>query len=96
MTDFDRMDRDLRDYEEERRAKEVRDLMENKHLNEAFEVVGRAYLDAWLKTSEKDVAGRERLHIAASSLDKVKGHLLAVIESGKVAEQTINRFRKGK
>lgn len=66
-------------------------------LVEAFEETRKEYLAAWEKTPVRDKEGREQIWLMVRTLDKVKGHLLTVMEGGKLAERELADLQeKGK
>lgn len=89
MTDQKELDR--------QRGINARLLLETPLLVEAFEETRKEYIAAWEKTPVRDDKGREMLWLMVRTLDKVKGHLLTVMEGGKLAERELADLQeKGK
>lgn len=89
MTDQKELDR--------QRGINARLLLETPLLVEAFEETRKEYLAAWEKTPVRDHEGREKLWLMVRTLDKVRGHLLTVMEGGKLAEHDLADLQeKGK
>lgn len=89
MTDQKELDR--------QRGINARLLLETPLLVEAFTETRAEYIAAWEKTPVRDHEGREKLWLMVRTLDKVKGHLLTVMEGGKLAERELTDLQeKGK
>lgn len=86
MTDQKELDR--------QRGVNARLLMETPLLVEAFEETRKEYVAAWEKTPARDREGREQIWLMVRTLDKVRGHLLTVMEGGKLAEHELTALEK--
>jgi hypothetical protein len=73
------------------RAKQA---LDDPRFNEAVEALKAEYYSAWLSSPADDVDGRERLRIAAVTVDKIKAHLIAMMNDGKIARVQIEQLRK--
>lgn len=73
------------------RGNEAKRLMENEILTEAFEHLEQEYTQAWKRTKATDEAAREKLWMAQNQLEMVKAHLQSVIQTGKVAENKLQK-----
>lgn len=60
-------------------------LLGNELLTEAFEALETSYTAAWRATMIDDVSGREKLFLAINIVGKVRDHLIAVVNNGKLA-----------
>lgn len=67
------------------RAVRAGDLLANDLLAEAFKGLEDAYTSAWRSTLIDDTAGREKLFLAINIVGKVRDHLQAVVNNGKLA-----------
>ena len=67
------------------RANQARDLLENELLAEAFKVLEDSYTLAWRSTHIDDMAAREKLFLAINIVGKVRDHLGAILQNGKLA-----------
>jgi siderophore synthetase component len=71
------------------KASRAQDLIENELLQEAFKTLEDAYTSAWRTSSVADTAAREKLFLAVNIVGKVRGHLTAVLNNGKLAAQEL-------
>ena len=76
----------------ERGARAAR-LLEDDLLKEAFETLDRDYTKAWRETAARDTDARERLWQATQVLGKVRDHLLAVANNGKLAQRELDALQ---
>jgi hypothetical protein len=73
------------------RGSRAESLLNDEILNEAFTKLRETYIQAWQVTSIDDVTGREKLFLAVNIIGKVRDHLIAVMNDGKVAASDIAR-----
>lgn len=75
-------------------AKAVRaqSLLEHELLAEAFTALENAYTSAWRATTIDDVSGREKLFLAINIVGKVRDHLTAVVNNGKLAQAELKQL----
>lgn len=71
--------------QESRRGEQARRLLDDPLLQEAFATVGNALRNAWAATADDATAERERLWLMLRLLERVRAHLTAVLETGKLA-----------
>jgi hypothetical protein len=62
-------------------------------ITEAFESIRAEYLAAWESSPARDTEGRERIWAHLQALTKVRGHLEAVVMTGKMAEKQASELR---
>jgi len=74
------------------RAQQARQLIENELLTEAFVKLESDYIAAWRQTPPNDADSRERLWQAVQTVAKVRDHLSAVIEDGKLAQAELKQL----
>lgn len=74
------------------RATRVQELLDNEILTEAFETLGKSYIEAWRATTISDVAGREKLFLAINVVGKVRDHLASAVANGRLAEAELNEL----
>lgn len=67
------------------KAARAQSLLDNELLAEAFNGLEDAYTAAWRATLIDDVTGREKLFLAINVVGKVRDHLTAVVNNGKLA-----------
>lgn len=61
-------------------------LLDNGQLKSAFAGLEEAYTAAWRSTRIDDVTGREKLFLAINVVGKVRDHLQAIVNNGKLAQ----------
>jgi len=74
------------------RAQQARQLIESELLNEAFVKLESDYVATWKQTPPSDQDSRERLWQAVQTVTKVRDHLSAVIENGKLAQAELKQL----
>lgn len=68
------------------RAAQAQRLLDDKMLTEAFKGLEEAYTSAWRATTIDDISGREKLFLAINIVGKVRDHLTAIVNNGKLAQ----------
>ncbi len=68
------------------RAAQAQRLLTDAMLTDAFKGLEEAYTSAWRATLIDDVSGREKLFLAINIVGKVRDHLQAIVNNGKLAE----------
>lgn len=86
MTDESKLSRDAV------RGVRARELLESDLLAEAFTSLESAYTNAWRLTTIDDVSGREKLFLAINIVGKVKDHLTAIMNNGKLAATELRQL----
>ena len=76
------------------RGKQASILLEEPLLKEAFEYVSESYRSEIFKTSYSDHEQRQVLWMAFNMLDKIKGHLVSVMETGKLAAAELDNLKR--
>ena len=71
------------------RAAQAQRLLDDKMLAEAFKGLEEAYTAAWRATTIDDVSGREKLFLAINIVGKVRDHLTAIVNDGKLAQREL-------
>lgn len=79
---------DLED--EATRGAAAQNLLENELFREAFSVVKAEILEQWQTAPARDTEGRERLYVMVRLLEKLRGHIESVAETGKMARKQIS------
>lgn len=67
-------------------------LLKNELLTEAFDALERDYSAALFETKPQDTVAREKLYLAVNVTRKVRDHLTAVVNDGKVAQANLNKL----
>lgn len=71
------------------RGERARQLLEDPLMSEAFALIELEYMKAWQDSPARDAQARELLYLSIKNLQKVKGHLLQVMDSGSLAKATL-------
>lgn len=71
------------------RGERAKQLLEEPLLAEAFALIELEYMKAWQDSPARDQEARETLYLSIKNLQKVRGHLLQVMDSGTLAKQTL-------
>jgi hypothetical protein len=61
-------------------------------LGEAFDTLDRDYVKAWRESYARDTDARERLWQAVQIVAKVRSHLSAVVNNGKLAQRELDEL----
>ena len=76
------------------RGKKASILLEEPLLKEAFEYLSESYRSEIFKTSYSDHEQRQVLWMAFNMLDKIKGHLVSLMETGKLAAHELDNLKR--
>lgn len=71
------------------RGERARQLLDEPLIVEAFALIEQEYIKAWQDSPARDVEGREKLFLSLKNIQKVRGHLLQVMDSGKMAKASL-------
>ena len=71
----------------ERRSEHAQALLRDELLNEAFDQVIETYLDLWRNSDPNDQDTREQAYQLVRAVDLVRGHLVSVVETGKLMRE---------
>lgn len=74
------------------RAAQAQRLLDDKMLSEAFKGLEEAYTAAWRATTIDDISGREKLFLAINVVGKVRDHLTAIVNNGKLAQAELKQL----
>ena len=77
-----------------RRGKRAQALLDDPLLKQAFEDLLETYKDQIFNTNFADDDKRKSLWMAYNMLDKIKGHLQTIMESGKLAQKDLELLNK--
>ena len=77
-----------------REGKRAQVLLNDPLLKQAFEDLLETYKQEIFHTSFADDDKRRSLWMAYNMLDKIKGHLQSIMESGKLAQQDLELLNK--
>ncbi len=76
------------------KGKQASILLEEPLLKEAFEYLSESYRSEIFKTSYSDHEQRQVLWMAFNMLDKIKGHLVSVMETGKLVAHELDNLKR--
>jgi len=85
------MDKTEKQIQQGQRAKQ---LLDDPLLKEAFEYLNEQYKTEIFNTSYNDHDQRQVLWMAYNMLDKIKGHLVSVMETGKLASSELENLTR--
>jgi hypothetical protein len=74
------------------KAARAQQLIDDELLAEAFAGLESAYTAAWRATMIDDVSAREKLFLAINVVGKVRDHLQAIVNNGKLAQAELNQL----
>ena len=77
-----------------RQGKRAQVLLNDPLLKQAFEDLLETYKNEIFNTNFADDDKRRSLWMAYNMLDKIKGHLQSIMESGKLAQQDLELLNK--
>ena len=87
------MDEEAQLSEEMARGVRAKAILESGIFQEAVEMVEADTLEKWKKSPIRDEEGQRFLRLKWQALQEVKGYLKDVMETGKLASQTIEEKR---
>lgn len=85
------MDKIQKQIQQGQRAKQI---LDDPLLKEAFEYLTEKYKSEIFNTSYNDHDQRQVLWMAYNMLDKIKGHLVSVMETGKLASSELENLTR--
>lgn len=71
----------------------AREVLENEAFAQAFADIEQELTEAWKTSPQRDVEGRERIHLSLTLLGKLKACLTTTMETGKLAKLEIQHKR---
>ena len=77
-----------------REGKRAQVLLNDPLLKQAFEDLLETYQQEIFNTSFTDDDNRRSLWMAYNMLDKIKGHLITIMERGKLAQKDLELLQK--
>ncbi|MDB5611334.1 MAG: hypothetical protein JWP25_8234 [Bradyrhizobium sp.] len=77
---------------DDNRGRRAQALLDDELLAGAFKGLEDAYTAAWRNTTIDDVAAREKLFLAINIVGKVRDHLTAVVNNGKLAAAELKQL----
>ena len=77
-----------------RQGKRAEQLLNDPLVQTAFEDLLKIYKQEIFNTSFADDEKRRYLWVAYNMVDKIKGHLQSIMESGKLTQQELDQLNK--
>ena len=77
-----------------RQGKRAEQLLNDPLVKTAFEDLLKIYKQEIFNTSFADDEKRRYLWVAYNMVDKIKGHLQSVMESGKLTQQELDQIKR--
>ena len=81
-------------YQQVSRGTRAKALLDDPLLKEGFEYLFEQYRTEIFNTNYKDDEQRQVLWMAFNMLDKIKGHLLTAMETGKLASSELEQLTR--
>lgn len=75
-------------------GQKAKQLLNDPLLKEAFEYLAEQYKSEIFNTNYNDHDQRQVLWMAYNMLDKIKGHLVSVMETGKLASSELENLTR--
>lgn len=90
---MDEIERGYRDKLEDelRNGEQAAQLLRHPLFVSAFETLEQEIVDQWKQSTSLNADAREKLHTMLWLLNKVKAHVMAHVETGKLAEATLKQ-----
>ena len=70
----------------EEREVRAKSLLQNELFNEAFEELRNELLSQWEQSGSQHIDQRESIWLAIRLLEKIKGHITSIVETGHMAK----------
>jgi len=71
------------------RGEQAQRLLDDPILADAFATIEQEYIEQWQNSPARDAEGREKLYMMLKLLQRVKGHLSQVVDTGKLEKATL-------
>ncbi len=68
----------------EERERRAQSLINDPLLNEAFDVLKEDLMNRWNHSGSTDLQARESIWLAMRLLDRIRGHLMSIVETGQM------------
>ena len=70
--------------DQEQRERRAQLLVDDELLNEAFDALKEDLMSRWSNSGSTDLEARESIWLAMRLLDRIRGHLISIIETGQM------------
>ena len=72
--------------DQEQRERRAQSLIDDELLNEAFDALKEDLMSRWSNSGSTDLEARESIWLAMRLLDRIRSHLMSIIETGHMAK----------
>ena len=70
--------------DQEQRERRAQLLIDDELLNEAFDLLKEDLMNRWSNSGSTDLEARESIWLAMRLLDRIRSHLISIIETGQM------------
>jgi|TARA_Y100000310_G_scaffold117045_1_gene115737 hypothetical protein len=70
----------------EERERHAKSLLNDPLLNEAFDVLRKELMSEWEHSGSQNLDQRESIWLAVRLLERIRGHISSIVETGHMAE----------
>ena len=70
--------------DQEQRERRAQALIDDELLNEAFDALKEDLMNRWSNSGSTDLEARESIWLAMRLLDRIRSHLISIIETGQM------------
>ena len=70
--------------DQEQRERRAQLLVDDELLNEAFDALKEDLMNRWSNSGSTDLEARESIWLAMRLLDRIRSHLISIIETGQM------------
>ena len=70
--------------DQEERERRAQSLINDELLNEAFTLLKEDLMNRWSNSGSTDLEARESIWLAMRLLDRIRGHLTSIVETGQM------------
>ena len=70
--------------DQEQRERRAQALIDDELLNEAFDALKEDLMSRWSNSGSTDLEARESIWLAMRLLDRIRSHLISIIETGQM------------
>ena len=74
----------MTDRSDEERAQQAQNLLSNELFVESFNVLKEDLMSRWSNSGSTDLEARESIWLAMRLLDRIRSHLISIIETGQM------------
>jgi len=72
--------------DQEQRERRAQSLIDDELLKESFDVLKEDLMNRWSNSGSTDLEARESIWLAMRLLDRIRSHLMSIIDTGHMAK----------